>query len=94
MKLEITKEKVLEAASKCDTAKATLKVLFPEVFKQKDAKVPEFTIKCINSQCRLVQKSIDRYNKIWVNTNDFIVEYNNAPGGGMELVFTPRNKQP
>jgi hypothetical protein len=32
MKLEITKEKVLEAASKCETAKATLKTLFPEVF--------------------------------------------------------------
>jgi hypothetical protein len=32
MKLEITKEKVLEAASKCQTAKATLKTLFPEVF--------------------------------------------------------------
>jgi len=32
MKLEITKEKVLEAASKCSTAKETLKTLFPEVF--------------------------------------------------------------
>jgi hypothetical protein len=32
--LTITKEKVLEAASKCETAKATLKVLFPEVFKE------------------------------------------------------------
>jgi len=31
--LTITKEKVLEAASKCSTAKATLQVLFPEVFK-------------------------------------------------------------
>lgn len=32
MKLEITKEKVLEAASKCPTAKETLKTLFPEAF--------------------------------------------------------------
>lgn len=32
MKLEITKEKVLEAAAKCETAKETLKTLFPEVF--------------------------------------------------------------
>lgn len=32
MKLEITKEKVLEAASKCSTAKATLQTLFPECF--------------------------------------------------------------
>lgn len=36
MELSITKEKVLEAASKCDTAKATLKVLFPEVFEYED----------------------------------------------------------
>lgn len=32
MKIEITKERVLEAASKCETAKQTLKTLFPEVF--------------------------------------------------------------
>lgn len=32
MELKITKEKVLEAASKCSTAKETLKVLFPEAF--------------------------------------------------------------
>jgi hypothetical protein len=32
--LVITKEKVLEAASKCSTAKATLKVLFPEAFEK------------------------------------------------------------
>jgi len=34
MKLEITKEKVLEAASKCPQAKETLKTLFPEIFKE------------------------------------------------------------
>lgn len=34
MKLEITKERILEAASKCSTAKQTLQVLFPEAFKQ------------------------------------------------------------
>lgn len=32
--LQITKEKVLEAAAKCSTAKETLKVLFPEVFEE------------------------------------------------------------
>lgn len=32
MKVEITKERILEAASKCSTAKATLMTLFPEVF--------------------------------------------------------------
>ena len=39
MKLEITKEKVLEAADKCPQAKETLKTLFPEVFKGAAAKV-------------------------------------------------------
>lgn len=29
-----TKEKILEAASKCSTARDTLKILFPEVFKE------------------------------------------------------------
>jgi hypothetical protein len=36
-KLEITPEKVREAAAKCSTAAATLKVLFPEAFEDKDA---------------------------------------------------------
>jgi len=38
MELKITEQKVLEAASKCDTAKNVLKVLFPEVFKEKTNK--------------------------------------------------------
>jgi len=32
MELKITKDRILEAASKCSTAKETLKTLFPEVF--------------------------------------------------------------
>ena len=36
MKLEISKERVLEAASKCSAAKETLKTLFPEVFEEED----------------------------------------------------------
>lgn len=32
--LKITKEKVIEAANKCSTAKETLKTLFPEVFEE------------------------------------------------------------
>lgn len=32
MELKITKDKVLDAASKCSTAKATLQILFPEAF--------------------------------------------------------------
>lgn len=36
VELKITKEKVLEAASKCSQAKETLKTLFPEVFQEPD----------------------------------------------------------
>lgn len=32
MKIEITRDRILEAASKCSQAKETLKTLFPEVF--------------------------------------------------------------
>lgn len=32
--LKITKEKVIEAANKCNVAKETLKTLFPEVFEE------------------------------------------------------------
>lgn len=35
--LKISKEKVLEAANTCSTAKEVMKVLFPEVFKDKEA---------------------------------------------------------
>ena len=34
--LKVTKAAVLEAASKCGTAKATLQVLFPDAFKKED----------------------------------------------------------
>ena len=34
--LKVTKAAVLEAASKCSTAKATLQVLFPDAFKPSD----------------------------------------------------------
>lgn len=36
MNLQITKERVLEAASKCEIAKQTLKNLFPDVFKEEE----------------------------------------------------------
>lgn len=48
MKLEITKEKVLEAASKCSQAKETLKTLFPECFKEID-EIEPFTITGFNN---------------------------------------------
>ena len=36
MKLEIEKDRVLEAAKKCSTAKETLKTLFPKVFEKEE----------------------------------------------------------
>lgn len=50
MELKITKEKVLEAALKCSTAKATLTTLFPECFEKEETfkKGDKFTIGCTN----------------------------------------------
>jgi hypothetical protein len=44
MELIITKEKVLEAAEKCSTAKATLQVLFPEAFEKEVGEIKPFEI--------------------------------------------------
>jgi len=41
MELKTTTERVLEAASKCPTAKETLKTLFPDVFEEQDKKEKE-----------------------------------------------------
>ena len=49
--LNITKEKVLEAASKCSTAKATLQVLFPEAFEPEKVKVTTVIPNTNNDGC-------------------------------------------
>lgn len=49
MKLEITKEKVLEAAEKCSQAKETLKTLFPECFDNSIDEIDPFTITTFNN---------------------------------------------
>jgi len=62
MELKITKEKVLEAASKCSTAKATLETLFPECFGiEYDSKKVEALRIHINHGSAL---SLDDYSKI------------------------------
>lgn len=51
--LKITKEKVLEAASKCPQSKETLKTLFPDVFeddKYIDLSCSTGTLKCIDGK--------------------------------------------
>jgi len=46
MEVKTTKERILEAASKCSTAKETLKTLFPEVFvEDKSVEVPDEVLK-------------------------------------------------
>jgi hypothetical protein len=37
---QVTKDRILEAASKCSTAKATLEVLFPEAFEEEEKLIP------------------------------------------------------
>jgi hypothetical protein len=41
MELKITKDKVLAAAAKCSTAKATLETLFPEAFEGEECLIHE-----------------------------------------------------
>ena len=60
MKLEITQEKVLEAAEKCSEAKEVLKTLFPEAFEKEDEFV-DITDKVF------VQKG-NRFNNIYLST--------------------------
>ena len=61
MKLEITKEKVLEAASKCSQAKETLKTLFPEVFEEENPKIT----------CKDQQFFIDGKSAIYIEDGGF-----------------------
>ncbi len=46
MELKTTKEKVLVAAAKCSTVEATLKTLFPEVFKREYTDIKTFKDAC------------------------------------------------
>jgi hypothetical protein len=41
MNLTVTKDKVVEAASKCSTANQVLRVMFPEAFEPEKVRVPE-----------------------------------------------------
>ena len=66
MKLEITKEKVLEAASKCSTAKATLQTLFPECFED-GIIIEQFkSIKSMSGE-RLIENAMDYKSKFWLS---------------------------
>jgi hypothetical protein len=80
--LKITKEKVLEAANKCSTAKETLKVLFPEVFKEKTYKIGT----------TFVTDSGDRFMLSRYRSKDsiyfFLLCLNNSKGFGWNVGIT------
>ena len=66
--LTITKEKVLEAADKCSTAKATLEILFPDAFRN------DGTVDVQN--CRFEGERVmdGKYALLWKNKNSFCLE--------------------
>jgi len=65
MELVITKERILEAANKCSTAKQTLKILFPEAF------VDEITtVFMIGDQ--LAQKDSDKIYLIAKDSDNYL----------------------
>jgi hypothetical protein len=74
MKLEITKERVLEAASKCDTAKQTLKTLFPEIFKEEEEELWELKTRADNEiyfQNTLTKKVFQVGDDVTIKDSDF-----------------------
>ena len=78
-KLEITEERVKEAAESCGTAKEVLKKLFPEVFKKEKDDVSEdlfvMTDAMLPDGCNVV---LAVENKSRGNVNDLIMLYGNG----------------
>ena len=60
--LTTTKERVLEAAMQCNDAKATLKILFPEVFEEGEEKQVWINIESF-SKFRVKGKTITFFQK-------------------------------
>lgn len=93
MKLEITKEKVLEAASKCSTAKATLETLFPEAFKTDRPVFPaDIYIRCENTGGALVESRFegfdDDYRHVLWLSGGYTWQIKDAKTGGYCLIPT------
>ena len=89
MELKITKDKVLQAAAKCSTAKATLETLFPEAF-EGDKKVvfEKFTgIKDINGERLIENRFGSQAECVWLNS-DFKWKIEKAGNGGYLLIPT------
>jgi len=89
MKLEVTKEKVLEAAEKCSQAKETLKTLFPECFEKELPIFPNgVSIKISGDRAienRLLGSDDYNSNVLWLS-DLFEWEIKKAKNGGYLLI--------
>lgn len=91
MKLQITKEKVLEAASKCSTAKETLKTLFPEVFKMEFNKDKIYAFKHIYDNIYKLHRGVDGIYK-WLSLGSSFRQWNNDYKSGEEALESFKEK--
>lgn len=104
MKLEITKERILEAASKCSTAKETLKTLFPEVFEHDKYYDMEGAITgddnsldasklprdCINRPIIRIRGSGEHKHRAFYLSNDCNWEFKKDSEGSLVLIPTKK----
>lgn len=88
--LKITKQKVLEAAEKCSTARIAPETLFPDVFKDALPVFPPIDSIEIRGNTCIQDRNIDAKdyapNVLWLSS-DFDWKIKNAQGGGYLLVI-------
>lgn len=75
MELKITKERILEAASRCSTAKQTLKILFPEAFVEEVNQIFQIGDQLAqkdSNKVYLISKDSDNYLRIVSITAGYI----------------------
>lgn len=91
MKLETTKEKVLEAAEKCSTAKETLKILFPEAFEIDEGINKTMNLLCGSGLIIQRRKFGDFKDKaFWLHNNyDWRIVVESTGGDGDQLILIP-----
>lgn len=63
--LKITKERILEAASRCSQAKQTLEVLFPEAFNKPIDEMEVYIKKAIEPLSKFINSTIEFDYKLW-----------------------------
>lgn len=95
--LKISKERILEAAAKCSTAKQTLEVLFPEVFKDGAADRTAFKQSLYGFSdylfgYDLVQIAANDKRALWLNTAYTWKLIPNPSSTGVLLIATRTKK--